>query len=304
MIPIYIITGFLGSGKTTFLQHVLLQYSGTKRMVVIQNEFASKGIDGLLLEDARFQFHLIELNGCSLFCDCLYQSLKARLFDITEKVQPDIVLVETSGIADPGRIVDVLKDSLLSHRFYLAHIWTLVDALRVEILSRVSAVVDAQIAIADTVIANKCDQVTALQEEMLGRFVKQINPFASVRYTSFSAIDLDGIFDTFICPLPVVLRETTKRLTAMPDACSALALSSSYFSTDRVVDKYRFLSFLQQLDEKTVRLKGFVRFANGEKAFVQYVAQPAQLVDSSLEKETTQLIAIGYVPIDFEELFQ
>ncbi len=67
MIPFFIVTGWLGSGKTSLLRNVLNEYGDKKRIAVIQNEFASSGIDGIELKNSDNEFKLVEINNGSVF---------------------------------------------------------------------------------------------------------------------------------------------------------------------------------------------------------------------------------------------
>ena len=100
-----IITGFLGSGKTSFLNQFLKEMEG-KKIGLIVNEFGKLSIDSQRL--AGEKFHLVELNGGSIFCSCLEISFISSLIDLLDK-NLDHVLVESSGFSDPSSLGNILR---------------------------------------------------------------------------------------------------------------------------------------------------------------------------------------------------
>ena len=127
-IPFFLVAGFLGSGKTTLLKHFLNTYADNKRIVVIQNEFASANIDSKELKNTGKSFKLYEMNRGSVFCVCLISDFKNVLVELVDSYNPDAIVLEASGLADPIAIAQFLQAEELRHRLFLAHIWSIVDA--------------------------------------------------------------------------------------------------------------------------------------------------------------------------------
>ena len=104
-IQLYLVSGFLGSGKTTFLRNILLQSVGV-RVGVIVNEFGSIGIDGKVLHQDGMK--LVEINNGSIFCACLKDGFVKTLVAFLE--QPvDVLFIEASGMADPSSMEHLLE---------------------------------------------------------------------------------------------------------------------------------------------------------------------------------------------------
>lgn len=181
--PIHLLTGFLGAGKTTVLNG-LLRHPELQRTAVIVNEFGAVGIDHLLV--AQSSESVIELaNGC--LCCTIQSDLVTTLFGlyaarVNGEVPPfERVVIETSGLAEPGPILETLFiNSIVAPRFALAGVLTVVDALngaRTVDLQPESA---KQIAAADRVLMTKTDLASAAQLSALEERVQALNPDCSI----------------------------------------------------------------------------------------------------------------------------
>lgn len=203
--PVTILSGFLGSGKTTLVQHILKSPDHGKRIAVIENEFgeglavetliARNGVDNNSLQE------FIELpNGC--ICCTVKDSLVATLENlVAKKTDLDYILIEASGMANPGPIASVFwLDDALGSRLQLDGIVTVVDANN--ILRQLHSTEEAaqQIAYADRLIINKVD---CLPDESSRQTVaditaalRKLHPTAPVITTSYSQVpDLDWILN-------------------------------------------------------------------------------------------------------------
>src|SRR6056297_166806 len=130
MIPFYLVTGFLGSGKTTLVKRMLEEYGDQKQVGIIQNEFAPANLDGIDLQQTGRKFKILEINKGSVFCVCLLSNFIESLHEFIVQEKPDILILEASGLSDPVSIGELLDAPALRHTLFLAHIWCVVDALR------------------------------------------------------------------------------------------------------------------------------------------------------------------------------
>lgn len=105
MSRLYLITGFLGAGKTTFLKQFMKQFS-SERMHIIVNEFGKEGIDGELLSELGIA--LDEINNGSIFCSCRLDKFKNVLQQVLQE-KPDVIIVEASGLSDPTNVKKILN---------------------------------------------------------------------------------------------------------------------------------------------------------------------------------------------------
>lgn len=193
-VPVTILTGFLGSGKTTLL-HYILSAEHKLRIAVIVNELEfGKTIEkGLTLKSSQKpDDEWLELdNGC-MCCTAQTQTVQALESLVRRKGTFDVILVETSGLADPGPIATMFwQDDSLCGCLYLSGIVTLVDTVNIEKYltdTDVSREATRQILVADKVILNKCDIAPPEQVESAARAVQKINPVAEMLRSSYSKV--------------------------------------------------------------------------------------------------------------------
>ena len=205
-VPVTIITGHLGSGKTTLLNYVLTEQHD-KKIAVILNEFGEGSVDEKSMSvgtDGELYEEWLELrNGC-LCCSVKDNGVKAIESLMEKKGKFDYILLETTGLADPGPVAAIFwMDDELGSEIYLDGIVTVVDAKNTlkqlnevpEDDSKVNAAVK-QVALADIILLNKVDlmQNDAELNKVKDR-LKSINSLASLVPTQMSKIDLDKVLD-------------------------------------------------------------------------------------------------------------
>ena len=195
--PVAVITGYLGSGKTTLLNR-LLREPGMADAAVIINEFGEIAIDHLLVESA-IENTLVLQNGC--VCCTVRGDLVDTIVDLEEKCRrgaiPDFsrVLIETTGLADPGPIIHTLAtDAAVAPLCRLHGVIATVDA--VNGLAQLDRFTEParQAALADVILITKTDIADAGHTADLRSRLAALNPGAQVREVSFGRIGADELF--------------------------------------------------------------------------------------------------------------
>lgn len=190
-IPVTILTGFLGAGKTTLLNHVLTAEHG-KRIAVIENEFGEVGVDQELVIGANEEFFELN-NGC--ICCTVRADLSRILHRLMKRPETlDAIVIETTGLADPGPVVQTfLVDAALQRAYKLDGIVTVIDAKHILEDCKTNHEAKEQIAFADVILLNKIDLVPSEDLVEIEVSLKRINPFATIHQTQDALIDVDSI---------------------------------------------------------------------------------------------------------------
>ncbi|MBC2745103.1 MAG: hypothetical protein HGJ93_19285 [Desulfosarcina sp.] len=98
---VYLITGFLGSGKTTLLNRIIQSFPKDRKLMILMNEFGDIGVDGTLVDDDDLA--MLEISKGSIFCVCVKTDFIKGLMDIAQRMQPDVLIIEATGVANPSQ---------------------------------------------------------------------------------------------------------------------------------------------------------------------------------------------------------
>ena len=198
LIPVTILTGFLGSGKTTLLKRILTEAHGHK-IAVIENEFGEENIDSDILVSSTTENIIQMSNGC--VCCTIRDDLRVTLQDLAEKKRKgeitfDRVVIETTGLADPGPVAQTFfMDEEIAEQYLLDSILTLVDAKHAQ--SQLTERLEArrQIGFADQIFISKSDLVAKDEVDALMHRIKHMNPRAPQKTVHFGEVAIADVFD-------------------------------------------------------------------------------------------------------------
>ena len=280
-IPFHIISGFLGSGKTTFLKRIIEQYSSEKKIGIIQNEFAPANIDGAELKQSGKDFNLLEINNGSVFCVCLLGDFVKSLDKFVDKYQPDNIIIEASGLSDTTSISEIISASSLAEKIYLASNWCLVDAPNFAKIGMMKQRVSHQLRMADIVVINKTDLIEA-GIEIIREEIKKINPFAKIKESTFCDIDFE------LGNLPI-----NKFYFSNVEAMVEPKVNSMVIKSARKLSRKSLELFLNVWAPKSYRIKGFVNLTDGKIAAVQCTFDRVDIIEMENTFRPTELIAIS-----------
>ena len=198
LIPATILTGFLGSGKTTLLKRILTEAHGQK-IAVIENEFGEENIDSdILVTESKEQIVQMS-NGC--VCCTIREDLREALQLLAAKKRKglldfDRVVIETTGLADPGPVAQTFfMDDEIAESYLLDSILTLVDAKHAPQQLNDRQEARRQVGFADQIFISKSELVSTEETEALMHRLKHMNPRAPQQKAHFGDVPLKDIFD-------------------------------------------------------------------------------------------------------------
>mmetsp|Transcript_13212 Transcript_13212/g.37247 ORF Transcript_13212/g.37247 Transcript_13212/m.37247 type:complete len:396 (-) Transcript_13212:731-1918(-) len=196
-IPVTVVTGFLGAGKTTFVNHILKADHGLK-IAVVENEYGEVGIDDALVMETKEE--IFEMNNGCVCCTVRGDLIRILTKLMKRKNKLDAILIETTGLADPAPVAQTFfVDEDIKEGMRLDSILTLVDAKH--IVQHLDEKKDKgiinesvqQVAFADRILLNKIDLVTPAEKEDIVDRIKSINKVADIIETQFSKVELSKV---------------------------------------------------------------------------------------------------------------
>lgn len=286
MVQIVLITGFLGSGKTTVLGQMLENMKDQKIGVVV-NEFGDISIDGKIL--SRQGFDLVEINNGSIFCSCL----KDKFLDVLiELVQWDLdyIFVESTGLADPSnmdKIIEILSKKAGDVFQYRGSI-ALVDGEFFEELFEMLPAIERQILFADWIVLNKADTRTPEELQSITDKIRSLNHWATLETTSFGKLD----YGTLLSELETGWHFKGESINT-PE--SRLTVFKIDLSDD--LESVLFRDFLKEVCAGAYRMKGY-GILNGKIHQISCVNCAIQVVEEDNQEDfPMQLVVISSVGI-------
>ena len=272
-----LVTGFLGAGKTTLLRALLKRYAD-KRIHLIVNEFGTVGVDGVLLHNLGASLREI-VNG-SIFCACRMDQFEDALCE-AQQMQPDLLLVEASGLSDPTAIRTVVEQG---ERFAGIHYQggiALADATRLHRVIDTARVCHKQLSVADLIVLTKTDIATPEQTaEAEALLTKRYPDVPIVRATQGDIPD-------------ALLQNLTTERPAMPDSHTRdLALQKYCLTISPTMGVEPLRAFLRMIAEDTHRIKGIVQLSQG-MFLVDCIGAYVQVMPYQGEQINNQLVALA-----------
>jgi len=270
--PVSLVTGFLGAGKTTLLNHLLREVDD-RRFGVVENEFGSDGIDSeLLCAPKETTFELTE--GCAC-CD-----VRDDLVELFEELPSfEHVLLETSGLAEPGPIMQVFDQPNLRRRYHLSEVITIVDSEHVDAdLAEPAAI--AQLTYADVLVLNKSDRVSTDELERVAAKLQALNPLARQVRATYSAVSPAELFSTSAGGVDAVMERVAKHQSQIrqrhhhhdDEHHHDEGIVSVSVETSCLIDIHALDRWLERLvrsqDMVLLRMKGVLAVPGGAHRFV------------------------------------
>jgi G3E family GTPase len=301
--PLIILTGFLGSGKTSFLQHFIEYQTQRSRFVaVIQNEIGEVGLDGKLLDYAVTEID----EGC--VCCSLAGNLKRAVQGILENFSPDTIILETSGLANPLNLLAEMTELAEVVRFDSTV--TLVDALNLDAALADSPIAADQIRAADAIVLNKRDLVDEARLEAVRGRIQRINPRAPQFCTTWGDLNPAFIFDADDSAGLDPLRKKSaagpmlQEVSSIHPTHAEVGLWSKSLRLPRALDREKFMQAVGSLPPTVFRVKGILEFSDSPHPMLfQYVAGRFELSLFSRPAVTDRFLTVIARGGDAPEVF-
>jgi G3E family GTPase len=261
-VPFYIVTGFLGSGKTTLVNR-LLSGMTAKRVGVIVNDFGSVCVDASLISGGRSPegasaVTVRELRNGQLFCSCLVGSFIDAAASFAGS-GIDALWVEASGLAKPASLLDTLGEieTRTGGEFDFRGMVCVVDASRFLVLSSVLRAIEEQIAYSRFVVVNKTDLVSAAELARVDEAVRSLNPGCAILQADHGNLPPNA-FET-ADPAPAV-KPKDPLYAGWGEGGRPLAFT---LKSERALAAAELRSFLAAVAPRSYRIKGFVETTEG-----------------------------------------
>jgi G3E family GTPase len=275
------VTGPLGSGKTTLLRHILATQRG--KIAIVMNEFGEIAIDTKVIEGKNVR--IAELGGGCVCCSLLGE-FEAAVNEIIDKIAPERIIVETTGLAEPEALVFDIQEALPQCR--LDGVVSVIDADMLVRFPEIGHTTRLQIEGADILLFNKIDLVESAQIEGLQAKLREINTTGAIIRTERCRVDPELLFG--------IGRERKMPPSEPGSTIPATThrhqpeFESFAFTSGKIFSRDCFELFANDLSASVVRAKGFIRFADGGQLF-NFVTGRWEL--EPFEIVRTELVFIG-----------
>ncbi len=281
-IPVILITGYLGAGKTTFINEMLRQEQ--RRVAVIVNDMGSINVDADLLRKTNSpETETVELsNGC--ICCTLRDEFMEEVRKLSFTTGPEAIFVEASGISDPASVAEAFlaaEKNGASGNAYLSSVVTVVDADRIwneffdalqeeaaqnnEDPDIINLVMD-QIEFCDTIILNKCDLLGAVQKVKVIRLIRKIQPEAEIIQADHGRVNLERVirkerFDYEKTAGSSVIQKALRRNAERKDTDDQCGITSFVYECRQPFERKKLTQFIEEdFPKEIIRTKGYVWF--------------------------------------------
>lgn len=278
---LYMINGFLGSGKTTFLMHVFEQLKD-KKIAVIMNEFGTVSVDSEIIKNYSIEVNEI-ING-SVFCSCKSDKFVEQLIKINQH-DFDYIFVESSGLANPNNLDPLLElvEKKSERGINYKGAIGIIDVQTIHKLIKTAAMVKQQVAVSDLIILNKIDLVDSKRIPMIRALLREYNDTALLVEAQYCNIDQALFIDSLN-----VLRE--KKL---PPNQMTLGIEKYLIKIPEIITEEQLNHWINQFSSKTYRTKGFVKTTQGT-ILVQGVSDHLDIYPQKDDTDESYLIVLSF----------
>lgn len=290
---LYVLTGFLGSGKTTVLLKILEHLKG-HRVGIIQNEFGKLGIDGNILRNDDIQ--MVEINRGSIFCSCLKLNFVNALSEMAQQ-DFEYLFVESSGLGDPSNVEEILQAALaVSGKEYdFKGVICLVDAVNFMNQLDDLETVYRQLKHCHLAVITKSDLVDSTKIKELEKKIREINPVCRIETSNMRELNYGFLKEDLLLYQWAEGEETTNSEETKP--------KTLFMDFEGEIRKDKFVAFLNEIIPDVYRIKGFFKIEEEGWSQVDVVGSNIDLKECS-GYEKSQLVFISKIgPAVIKKIF-
>lgn len=284
MTKLYVLTGFLGAGKTTILLKILNELQGRK-IGVIQNEFGKLGIDGEIIRNDDIK--MVEINKGSIFCSCLKLNFVKALTDMGHH-DFEYLFVESSGLGDPSNIEEILNvvKETSQNEYHFCGVICLVDA--VNFLHQLGDLetINRQLKHCHLAVITKTDLVNDDRIQEIGAKIQEINPVCKILYSANGSLELEFLREDLLQYQWAESEDTTNSEDSKP--------KTLFMNCTEPFEKECFEKFIEVINKQTYRIKGFAELSGEGWKQIDVVGDRVDY-KTVPPKETAQLVVISKV---------
>ncbi|GAQ88818.1 hypothetical protein KFL_004610130 [Klebsormidium nitens] len=275
-IPVTVVTGFLGAGKTTLVNHILKENHGMK-IAIIENEFGEVGVDDALVIDTEEE--IFEMNNGCICCTVRGDLIRILIKLAARRNQFDAILIETTGLCDPAPVAQTfMLDPDIKNRFTIDCILTVVDAYHIEQHLKekkpdgVENEAVERVAFADKILLNKVDLVTSEEKVHVKNSIRAINKFCDIVECQNSRVPLKEIMNLKAFDLARVMDMDPDFLKVDAEHMHDLSVSSVGIREEGNVHVKKLEKWLSNLlnerGQDIFRSKGVLSVAGSDEKYV------------------------------------
>jgi G3E family GTPase len=284
---VYILSGFLGTGKTTLLKQILVHEKARDRAIaVMMNELGSVSIDSDAVETDVPLKEL--LGGC--ICCTIQDKLESQLQGLLFENNLDAIYIETTGAAHPVEVLDAVLSPLFAEKLEIKGIVTTVDGTmwlnRSTFNPQVQQLLLEQVKHADMVIVNKSDLLTDGEQAKINMDIQSLNPNARCILSSFSKVPFNML---------QAMSATKKAERKEAHVHTDLRLSTFVYQFRKAISQNDFEDFLRSLPDSIFRIKGYVQFSHSHYPDLFQYSYGMPLYMKEYMKMPLNLVFIGQV---------
>lgn len=294
--PLYIVSGFLGSGKTSFIKN-FLEFQSQKYLfgAVIQNELGETGLDGTLISD---ECRVVEMDeGC--VCCSLSGNLRKGINSVISEFVPDFIILETTGAANPMNLVSEIHD--LRDLVKFDSVTTIVDAINIEDTLKSYDIAKDQLKAADIIVLNKTENMTSERIRDIETLITSINKRGIITAAEFGRVNPALLYDSEIDNVNgSFLKSGLFPVNHKTHSDDKIDNHTIKFSD--IPDRNNFLNKIDNLPFDIFRIKGVLKFEEDERpSLFQYVSGRYEISQHAADNADSFLVFIGK-SIDTEKL--